>query len=205
VPGRIGADGQEAAPLDLPALRAGLTPCPTPTHFAVCLLHATRNPAHEQQVRAALQAAWPGVPVTCSHELPARASTPANLNAPWQRCGNRAGVAHGASAGSAATTGLAGQLVALANAMQACLVAQAVSSVVREAMDCAAAVFLPDGRMLAQARSLPLLLGSLSPAVAGLLEVPRSHHAAWRRLPQQRPLGRWHPPARLCAAAARCM
>ena len=54
--------------------------------------------------------------------------------------------------------------------MQATLVREAVSSVVREAMDCAAALFLPDGRLLAQARSLPLLLGSLAPAVAGLLK-----------------------------------
>ena len=172
LPGRIGADGQEAAPLDLPALLAGLTALPqAPTHFAVCLLHATRNPAHEQQVRAALQAAWPGVPVTCSHELPAAGEhageferTVATLAA------TGLALPTAPAPGSAATTGLAGPLVALADAMQACLVAQAVSSVVREAMDCAAAVFLPDGRLLAQARSLPLLLGSLSPAVAGLLE-----------------------------------
>ncbi|KQP50077.1 5-oxoprolinase [Pseudorhodoferax sp. Leaf274] len=61
------------------------------------------------------------------------------------------------------------QLEALADRMQQRLVRDAVSSVVREAMDCAAAVFLPDGRLVAQARTLPLLLGSLSPAVAGLL------------------------------------
>ena len=54
--------------------------------------------------------------------------------------------------------------------MQQRLVDEAVSTVVREAMDCAAAIFLPDGRLIAQARTLPLLLGSLSPAVAGLIE-----------------------------------
>ncbi|MEO7548497.1 MAG: hydantoinase B/oxoprolinase family protein [Ramlibacter sp.] len=68
-----------------------------------------------------------------------------------------------------------GRLETLADTMQASLVSNAVSSVVREAMDCAAAIFLPDGRMAAQARSLPLLLGSLSPAVAGLLETFPAH------------------------------
>jgi N-methylhydantoinase B len=173
VPGRINATGQEVTPLDLPALLARLSALPhAPTHVAVCLLHATRNPAHEQQVRAAVQARWPGMALTCSHDVPADGEhageferTVATLRA--------AGLALPARPAShnTAATGLAAQLESLANAMQACLVAQAVSSVVREAMDCAAAIFLPDGRMLAQARSLPLLLGSLSPAVAGLLEV----------------------------------
>lgn len=173
VPGRLNADGREATPVDLSALLAGAQALPAPpTHVAVCLLHATRNPAHEQQVRAALQTRWPGVRVSCSHEMPTHGEhageferTVATLHA--------AGLALPAAAGApgAAPAGLAAQLETLANAMQACLVAQAVSSVVREAMDCAAAIFLPDGRMLAQARSLPLLLGSLSPAVAGLLDV----------------------------------
>ena len=177
VPGRMNADGQETSPLDLSVLlaRAAALPAP-PAHVAVCLLHATRNPAHEQQVRAALQTRWPGMRVSCSHEVPSHGAhageferTVATLRA--------AGLALPAAAStpSAAPAGLAAQLEGLANDMQACLVAQAVSSVVREAMDCATAVFLPDGRMLAQARSLPLLLGSLSPAVAGLLEVFPAH------------------------------
>ncbi|MET0678100.1 MAG: hydantoinase B/oxoprolinase family protein [Bradyrhizobium sp.] len=53
--------------------------------------------------------------------------------------------------------------------MQDCMMRSAVSSIARESGDCAAALFLPDGRLLAQARSLPLLLGSLIPAVAGVL------------------------------------
>ena len=173
VPGRMAADGSEAMPLDMQALQAGAAALPEqPAHVAVCLLQATHNPAHEQQVRAALQARWPGTHVTCSHEVPVHGEpageferTVATLKA--------AGLALPAPAPTqtAASTGLAAQLESLANDMQACLVTQAVSSVVREAMDCAAAVFLPDGRLLAQARSLPLLLGSLSPAVAGLLEV----------------------------------
>lgn len=61
------------------------------------------------------------------------------------------------------------RLTGIANRMQRRMVQSAVSAVARDAEDCAAAVFLPDGRLLAQARSLPLLLGSLIPAVAGIL------------------------------------
>jgi N-methylhydantoinase B len=56
-----------------------------------------------------------------------------------------------------------------ADRMQDGMMRAAVSSIAREGGDCAAALFLPDGRLLAQARSLPLLLGSLIPAVAGVL------------------------------------
>ncbi|MCK9510880.1 MAG: hydantoinase B/oxoprolinase family protein [Pigmentiphaga sp.] len=61
------------------------------------------------------------------------------------------------------------RLEGIANRMQRRLGQAAVSAIARDAMDCAAAIFLPDGRVLAQARSLPLLLGSLIPAVAGIL------------------------------------
>jgi N-methylhydantoinase B len=60
-------------------------------------------------------------------------------------------------------------LEGLADRMQDSLLAAAKSPVAREGMDCAAALFLPDGRVLAQARSLPLLLGGMVPAVAGIL------------------------------------
>lgn len=60
-------------------------------------------------------------------------------------------------------------LQGIADRMQSRMMRAAYSSIAREGGDCAAAVFLPDGRLLAQARSLPLLLGSLIPAVAGLL------------------------------------
>jgi N-methylhydantoinase B len=60
-------------------------------------------------------------------------------------------------------------LEGLADRMQDSLLAHARSPVAREGMDCAAALFLPDGRVLAQARSLPLLLGGMIPAVAGIL------------------------------------
>lgn len=61
------------------------------------------------------------------------------------------------------------QLEGIADRMQDALVRSAISSIAREGMDCAAAIFLPDGRVIAQARSLPLLLGSMIPAVAGIL------------------------------------
>lgn len=61
------------------------------------------------------------------------------------------------------------QLEGIADRMQDALVRSAISSIAREGMDCAAAIFLPDGRVIAQARSLPLLLGSMIPAVEGIL------------------------------------
>jgi N-methylhydantoinase B len=60
-------------------------------------------------------------------------------------------------------------LEGLADRMQDRLLANARSPVARDGMDCAAALFRPDGRVLAQARSLPLLLGGMIPAVAGIL------------------------------------
>ena len=61
------------------------------------------------------------------------------------------------------------QLDGIADRMQEALVRSAISSIAREGMDCAAALFLADGRVIAQARSLPLLLGSMIPAVKGIL------------------------------------
>ena len=61
-------------------------------------------------------------------------------------------------------------LQGIVDRMQSRMMRAAYSSIAREGGDCAAAVFLPDGRLLAQARSLPLLLGSLMPAVAGVLQ-----------------------------------
>jgi N-methylhydantoinase B len=61
-------------------------------------------------------------------------------------------------------------LEGLADRMQDSLLRAACPVVAREGMDCAAALFLPDGRVLAQASSLPLLLGGMIPAVRGLLD-----------------------------------
>lgn len=60
-------------------------------------------------------------------------------------------------------------LQGIVDRMQTRMMRAAYSSIAREGGDCAAALFLPDGRLLAQARSLPLLLGSLIPAIAGVL------------------------------------
>ncbi|OUI85408.1 hydantoinase B/oxoprolinase family protein [Acetobacter tropicalis] len=61
-------------------------------------------------------------------------------------------------------------LQGMTDRMQNALMTGAHSTVAREGGDCAAAVFLPDGRLLSQARSLPLLLGSLMPAVTHVIK-----------------------------------
>jgi N-methylhydantoinase B len=62
------------------------------------------------------------------------------------------------------------QAEGIAERMQDSLMRAAFSSIAREGMDCAAALFLADGKVIAQARSLPLLLGCLVPAVRGILD-----------------------------------
>jgi N-methylhydantoinase B len=155
-----------------------------PTAIAVCLLHAPRNPVHEIELQAALGSAFPGVPVVCSHTLPgdghgefertlatvrrAAVGEPSLAHEPWiPACaGMTQGVGNADMSGAFIT-----HLQDIADQMHLRLVECAVSSVVKEAMDCAAAIFLPDGRLLAQARTLPLLLGSLATAVNGVLSV----------------------------------
>ncbi len=61
--------GAEIAPLDVPALRAGLDALDEGvTAFAVAASFATRNAAHETTVRDLIRDVK-GKPVTCSHEL----------------------------------------------------------------------------------------------------------------------------------------
>jgi N-methylhydantoinase B len=176
ISGRIGPDGEEVAPLgSLDALVSQLKALPEPPQtIAVSLIFAHRNPVHEKSVRDALARALPGVPVHCSHECAgdAHAGEYERTAAALAAAGLEATAARAAAV---LQEGLAGELEQVSDRMQAVLVERAVSSVVREAMDCAAALFLPDGRMLAQARSLPLLLGSLSPAVEGLLAAFPAH------------------------------
>lgn len=62
-------------------------------------------------------------------------------------------------------------LQAMVDRMQDSLIAGAYSAIAREAGDGAVALFMADGRLLVQARSLPLLLGSLIPAVEAVLKV----------------------------------
>ncbi|WP_068296731.1 hydantoinase/oxoprolinase family protein [Pararhodobacter sp. CCB-MM2] len=68
--------GAEAAPLDLPALEAALDALPAGiSAVAVAGQFATRNPAHENAVRALVRNRL-GLPVTCSHELSAGLNGP---------------------------------------------------------------------------------------------------------------------------------
>ena len=61
--------GNEASPLDLAALEAGLAGLPDGLDgLAVAARFATRNPAHERAARD-LARRLTGLPVTCSHEL----------------------------------------------------------------------------------------------------------------------------------------
>jgi N-methylhydantoinase B len=169
--GRIDASGTEVEPLDIAGVLDAITALPQPPQrVAICLLFAHRNPAHEQALARQIAQRWPAMRICCSHEVLPQDGEYERTLATVQALGLQA--ASPAADGAQAAGGtLVRQLEDLADRMQATLVAQAVSSVVREAMDCAAAVFLPDGRLVAQARTLPLLLGSLSPAVAGLLDV----------------------------------
>jgi N-methylhydantoinase B len=169
--GRIDAAGHEITPPDIDAAVQAIAALPrTPQAVAICLLFAHRNPAHEMALAAAVQARWPGLRVLCSHAVHPHEGEYERTLATVQALGLQPPSTPAIAAPPGADP-MAQQLEALADRMQQCLVAQAVSSVVREAMDCAAAVFLPDGRLVAQARTLPLLLGSLSPAVAGLLQL----------------------------------
>jgi len=168
--GRIDAAGQQVEALDTAGVLNALAALPRrPQAIAICLLFAQRNPAHELALAQRIQQLWPDLPLACSHAVLPQDGEYERTLATVQSLGLRAPMA-GAAPPAAADDALPGELEAIADRMQARLVAQAVSSVVREAMDCAAAIFLPDGRLVAQARTLPLLLGSLSPAVAGLLQ-----------------------------------
>ncbi len=61
VAGRLDAAGRQLTPMGEVHVPAAVD------SVAVCLLHADRNPAHEQAVAAALRSA--GMDVTCSHEI----------------------------------------------------------------------------------------------------------------------------------------
>ncbi|HYF20027.1 MAG TPA: hydantoinase B/oxoprolinase family protein [Ramlibacter sp.] len=165
VQGRIDANGREVEPLVLDGLVDRIRAVqPPPRALAISLLFAHRNPVHEQRVREQLQAAFPNLPIACSHEHRVAGGEYECTVAALAAVGVRLPV-------DPAAVRQPQPLEALADRMQATLVDRAVSTVVREAMDCAAAVFLPDGRLVAQARTLPLLLGSLQPAVQGILAV----------------------------------
>ena len=169
--GRIDAAGQEVEPLDIAGVLDALAALPRPPQgIAISLLFAQRNPVHEQSLADRIRARWPGLPLACSHAVLPQDGEYERTLATVQALGLSMPTPSAPPVHTSARADtLPLRLEALADRMQQRLVAEAVSSVVREAMDCAAAVFLPDGRLVAQARTLPLLLGSLSPAVAGLL------------------------------------
>ncbi len=168
--GRIDALGAEVEPLDRSAALHALARLPRPPRaVAIALLFAQRNPAHELALAEAIRQRWPDLRVVCSHEVLPQDGEYERTLATLQALGLHVPRVEEAARRPEDADPLPEQLEQLSDRMQQRLVAEAVSSVVREAMDCAAAVFLPDGRLVAQARTLPLLLGSLSPAVAGLL------------------------------------
>lgn len=164
--GRIDASGHEVEPLDADAVLKALRALPHPPQaVAIALLFAHHNPAHERMLAERIGAEWPQMRIACSHEVQPETGEYERTLATVAALG----LTVASPQPPVSSSGFAAELEALADRMQVRLVNEAVSSVVREAMDCAAAVFLPDGRLIAQARTLPLLLGSLGPAVAGLL------------------------------------
>jgi N-methylhydantoinase A len=71
LPERLRADGSVAVPLDPTALAQAIAALGAAQveAVAICLLHAWRDPAHEQQVGAAVRAALPDAYVTLSSEV----------------------------------------------------------------------------------------------------------------------------------------
>lgn len=76
VAGGHGSMGEEAAPLDMAAVDAAIDRHGAAVSaYAVSGHFATRNPAHERQVRDRIQART-GLPVTCGHDLSAALDMP---------------------------------------------------------------------------------------------------------------------------------
>ena len=61
------------------------------------------------------------------------------------------------------------KLESIANEMQFTLLHCAFSPLVKEGMDCSAALFMPAGETLAQATAIPVHLGTMTPAVSAIL------------------------------------
>ena len=68
---RLRDDGRVATPLDPASLATAVEAVRAtgPEAVAVCFLHSWRDPAHEHQAAAALQAAMPDIYVTCSADV----------------------------------------------------------------------------------------------------------------------------------------
>ena len=65
---------------------------------------------------------------------------------------------------------------------------------IKERLDFSCAIFDPDGDLIANAPHMPVHLGSMSESIKSIIRTTR--HDAGRRLRDERPLRRWHPPAR---------
>ncbi|MCO6417013.1 hydantoinase/oxoprolinase family protein [Siccirubricoccus sp. KC 17139] len=71
IPGRIGADGAELAPLDEAAVRAAVTAAQAggAQAIAICFLHSFANPAQERRALAIAREVAPGLALTASCDV----------------------------------------------------------------------------------------------------------------------------------------
>jgi N-methylhydantoinase B len=174
VGGRIDASGREVQPLDeaqLDAVAARIALAGVDA-VAVCGLFAHLNPVHERRIGERIAARVPGCAIVLSHAVDARPREYERFAATLLAAEGRARADELAPVEAAPADELeafARSLRTTADRMQARLMQGARSSIAREAGDCAAALFLPDGRLVAPARWLPLLLGSLINAVQAVL------------------------------------
>lgn len=173
VGGRIDAHGNEAEPLETAALVEGIKALPNmPRAIAVSLLFAPRNPVHEQQVRVLLRLAFPSVTVVCSHEQAHEGDQEgARLAATLRAAGWQPAEAEAARI-PAGDDAFAGQLDAVLARIAAVLADKVSSPPPHEASPARAAIFLPDGRLLAEQRDAALFCSLVPAAQAILAEFP---------------------------------
>jgi len=174
VDGRIDASGREVQALDEAQVSALAERIATSgvDAVAVCGLFAHLNPTHERRIAELLRSRLPGRTLVLSHTVDARPREYERFAATLLAAEGRTRADELAPVERAPADeldALARSLRSTADRMQARLMQGARSSIAREAGDCAAALFLPDGQLIAQARWLPLLLGSLINAVQAVL------------------------------------
>jgi N-methylhydantoinase B len=174
VAGRIDAAGREVQRLDeveVADLAAHIAAADVQA-VAVCGLFAHLNPKHELRIGEILRRALPGHAVVLSHTVDARPREYERMAATLLAAEGRTHAPELAAVEPKPADDLdrlAHALQATADRMQSRLMQSARSSIAREAGDCAAALFTPEGKLIAQARWLPLLLGSLIGAVQAVL------------------------------------
>lgn len=68
---RITAEGRIHTPLDLAELHSEVLFLVNTgvTSIAICFLHSYKNPQHEMAAAAAIRSSFPGIDITCSHEV----------------------------------------------------------------------------------------------------------------------------------------